>query len=251
MSAITSLPKITHCTDFLGSKICVDEVLKVIKSLCTGKALGSDGLTAEFYKYFAEDLVPVLIEVFNACFEEGVLSMSQCLAIITLLFKRGDVRQTGNYRPISLTNCDYKILAYILTHCLEDILPTIIHPNQTAYMKKHFIGTNIRSVQDVITNLPSSGTIILFLDFKKAFDSVNHLFLFSLILHIGFPPDYVAWVTLLYNQALSVVRYCNWLTKPFSLCRGVRQGYPLSCHLFNIVRQVLIYHLRDYGYFEW
>ncbi len=118
-------------------------------------------------------------------------------------------------------------------------------------MKKCFIGTNIGSVQDIITNLPSSGTVVLFLDFKKAFDSVNHLFLFSLMLHMGFPPDYVAWVTLLYNQALSVVRHCNWLTKPFSLCRGIRQGCPLSCHLFNIVRQVLIYHLRDCGYFEW
>ncbi len=61
LSAITSLPKITHCTDFLGSKICVDEVLKVIKSLHTGKAPGSDGLTAEFYKHFAEDLAPVLM----------------------------------------------------------------------------------------------------------------------------------------------------------------------------------------------
>ncbi len=76
LSAITSLPKITHCTDFLGSKICVDEVLRVIKSLHTGKALGSDGLTAEFYKHFAEDLAPVLTEVFNTCFEQGVLSMS-------------------------------------------------------------------------------------------------------------------------------------------------------------------------------
>ncbi len=118
-----------------------------------------------------------------------------------------------------------------------------------------FLGAKI-TVEEVLNAIKSlhsasSGMIVLFLDFKKAFDSVNYLFLFSLMLHIGFSPDYVAWVTLLYNQALSVVRHCNWLSRPFALRRGVRQGCPLSCHLFNLVRQVLIYYLRDCGYFEW
>ncbi len=135
---------------------------------------------------------------------------------------------------------------------LEELLPSIIHPNQTAYMKSHFIGTNICSVQDVIsdkTNL--TGSIVLFLDFWKAFDSVNHLFLFTLLLHMGFLPEYIAWVSLLYTNAMSIMKHRNWLTVSFPLFHGVRQGCPLSCHLFNLVGQVLIYSLCEAGYFEW
>ncbi len=107
----------------------------MIKKLQTGKAPGSDGLTADFYKHFAKTIAPILVIIYNVAFETGSLTSSQKLAIITLIFKKGDIRMVGNYRPISLTNCDYKILAYILTGHLEEILLLIIHPNQTAYMK--------------------------------------------------------------------------------------------------------------------
>ncbi len=97
----------------------------------------------------------------------------------------------GNYQPISLTNCDYKILAYILVSHLENHLLLLIYPNQIAYMKKRFIGTNIHSVQDMVPNASHTGIVVLFLDFQKAFDNVNHLFLFTLLAHIGLPPEFI------------------------------------------------------------
>ncbi len=119
-------------------------------------------------------------------------------------------------------------------------------------MKECFIGTNIWSVQDIMHwKAGNKRPIILFLNFKKAFNSVNHLFMMTLLLHMRFPPIYVAWLFVLYNQAVSIVCHKNWLSKTFSLSCGVWQGCPLSCHLFNIVGQVLIYSLRDHGYFEW
>ena len=127
-------------------------------------------------------------------------------------------------------------------------MPEIIHSNQTAYMKNRFIGTNIRSVQDVIAN---QDCIVLFLDFCKAFNSVNHLFLSYLLLHIGFPPLFVCWIFTLYCNAQSMVRHKRWLTEKFQLLHGVHQGCPLSCHLFNLISQVLIYSLKNHGFFEW
>ncbi len=55
----------------------------------------------------------------------------------------------------------------------------------------------------------------------------------------------------MYSGAVSTVRHKNWLMETFPLLCGVHQGCPLSCHLFNIVAQVLIFSLRDEGYFEW
>ena len=206
-------------------------------------------MTADFYKHFSEYLCDVLAVTFNF-FENKELSISQKIAIITLLFKKGDTALVGNYQPISLTNSDYKILAYILVAHLEHYLPSIIHPNQTVYMKEKFISTNIRPVQDYI-NFSSTNSVILFLDFRKAFDCVNHLFLLTLLLHMGFPTEFILWVSIMYGNASSMVKYKNWLTPAFQLQHGVRQGCPLSCHLFNIVGQILIYSLQDSGYFEW
>ncbi len=124
----------------LVAPISSKEVEAAIKRLHLGKAPGSDGLTADFYKHYSNYWVDILVSVFNEIYDSQELSPSQKLAIITLIFKKGDMALVGNYRPISLTNCDYKILAYILVSQLEISLALLIHPNQTAYMKECFIG---------------------------------------------------------------------------------------------------------------
>ncbi len=142
-------------------------------------------------------------------------------------------------------NTDYKILAYILTTRLDEHLASIIHSNQTAYMSKHFIGLNIRSVQDFIDHVENNNLdhSVLFLDFKKAFDSISHHFLFQLLIRMGFPWEYVDWVKIMYTSVCSVIHFKDWMTPPITLQRGVHQGCPLSYHLFNQVGQVLIFLL--------
>lgn len=92
---------------------------------------------------------------------------------------------------------------------------------------------------------------ILFLDFHKAFDSVLHLFLMTLLRTMDFPAEYIAWILLLYTNASSMVRNKGWLLTKFSLERGVRQSCPLSCYLFNLVGQVTVYYLQSMGIFAW
>ncbi len=91
--------------------------------------------------------------------------------------------------------------------------------------------------------------MVLFLDFKKAFDSVSHLFMERLLLHVGLPDYYVSWVKLIYSNAQTVVHHKNWLMESFDLSRGVHQGCPLSCHLFNLVGHILVYSLQQAGLF--
>ena len=193
---IPSIPKIKADTSNLVGLITDREVEDTIGQLRKNKSLGSDGLTTEFYKHFCEEITPILTLTFNKIFEQKKLAPSQRLAIIILLFKKGDARYLTNYKPISLTNADYKILAYILTSRLDTHLFDIIVVNQTAYMKGHFIGCNIRNVQDAMdhfakNNLPH---LLLFLDFKKAFNSVSHQILFELLHHIGIPDEFITWI---------------------------------------------------------
>ena len=140
LSAIPLLLKVVQNTESMQGDITETEILEAIKQLCIGKSPSSDGLTSSFYKDFAEKLAPILYHVFNKAFAISSVSMNQYLAIIILLYKHGQQNVLTNYRPISLTNTDYKILAYVLTNRLELHLPFLISPQQTAYMKGCFIG---------------------------------------------------------------------------------------------------------------
>ncbi len=80
------VPQIETSVD--GSWITVEEVVNAISKLKTGKALGSDGIMAKFYKAFSVELSPLLSQVFNAAKEKGQLSFSQTLVIIFCCIKR-------------------------------------------------------------------------------------------------------------------------------------------------------------------
>ncbi len=72
-----------------------------------------------------------------------------------------------------------------------------------------------------------------------------------LLLHVGIPDEFIQWTRIIYSGARSVIRHKNWMTATFDMERGVHQGCPLSCHLFNLVGQVLVYSLHQAGFFAW
>ncbi len=207
MNSIPEIPKITSSEiNNMGKPITEDKVLKAIGKLKAGKAPGNSGITAALYKKFAGTLAPVLVAVFNEAFESMDLPSLLKVAIIILLYKKGS-KDEANYRLISLTNVDYQILAYVLTAHLILHLNDVIHSLQTAYIPGRFIGMNIHKIQDVIDFAETNNKqwVILFLDFWKAFDSVSHLFLMTLLRMMGFPAEYIAWILLLYTNASSMV----------------------------------------------
>ena len=109
---------------------------------------------------------------FNFVFDSGSLSISQRRGIITLISKpNNDTTLLDNLRPISLVNIDYKILTKIIAKRLEKVLPKIINPDQTGYVKNQYIGENIRLLSEILsyTEETSIPGIALFLDFMKAF----------------------------------------------------------------------------------
>ena len=117
-------------------------------------------------------------------FEYGELSNSQKQAVRTLVEKRGkDKRQIKNWRPISLINVDAKIASKALAKRLENVLPEIVHFDQSAFVKGRTIFDAIRTIDDVIEhtmNRDISG-ILVAVDFEKAFDSLNFSFLLRVL----------------------------------------------------------------------
>ena len=116
------------------------------------KTPGSDGFTIEFYRFFWNAIDPIMVDSFNYAFENGEMSISQKRGIISLIPQKDkDKKYLKNWRPISRLNNDYKIVTKALALRLEKVLPTIISPNQTGYVKGRYIGESIRIITDMMS----------------------------------------------------------------------------------------------------
>ena len=170
-------------------KIASDECLLAPKEFENGKSPGSDGFTAEVYKFFWKELSENLTSSLNHAFEKGELSICQRREIISLLPKKSKpTNNLNNLRPISLLNTDYKRL--------ERVLPFIVNPDQTGYIKGRYISENIRLIIDLIDytkqkNIPG---IAIFFDFRKAFDSVEWDYIAKVLDVFNFGEDFKRWV---------------------------------------------------------
>ena len=184
------------------------------------KSPGNDGLTFEFYLAFWPVFGSLLVQILNYAFEYGELSNSQKQAVITFVKKRGkDKKQIKNWSPISLINVDAKIASKTLAKRLENVLPEIIHFDQSAFVKGRTIFDAIRTIDDVIEhtmNRDISGILVAIV-FEKAFDFLNFSFLLRVSHAFNFGPSFIQWVQVLYNNASSCVMNNGFTSGPFSL----------------------------------
>ena len=131
--------------------VSVNECANALTEFKNAKSPGIDGFSAEFYKFFWPELGTEMVSSFNHAFRSGTLSISQRRGIISLIPKKNkDKTLLDNLRPISLLNVDYKILTKTLAQRLEKVLPTVINPDQTGYVKGRFIGENVRLIRDIM-----------------------------------------------------------------------------------------------------
>ena len=135
------------CEGSLTEKEC----LEALRNMDPNKTPGIDGLPAEFYKVFWNDISATLIRALNYSYESGQLSTTQRRGIIKLIPKKDtEPYLIKNWRPLTLLNCDYKIAAKSIANRIKNVLPNLINNGQTGFMKGKFIGENIRLIDSVI-----------------------------------------------------------------------------------------------------
>ena len=188
-----------------------------------------------------------MVSSFNYGFHKGELSISQRQSVIRLIPKKNkNLSYLKNWRPISLLNVDYKIASKALALRLKKVLSAIINNAQTGYVEGRFIGENIRLISDILNFTADQDIegIALFIDFEKAFDSLEWEYLFKALDIFQFGPDFKIWVKILYTNISSCIINNGFASEPFTLKRGVRQGCPLSGLLFILAAELLSCSVR-------
>lgn len=163
--------------------------------------------------------------------------------VITLIPKVGDEYDLQNKRPISMLNTDYKLFTKILWNRIQPMMKNVLGAEQAACVEDNSCITNLRLLRNILVKANKSKKFkgaILSLDLEKAFDRVDHDFLWKVLKKIDFPDEFINCLKKLYKNATSTVLFNGFLTEPFQILSSVRQGCPLSMALFAFYIEPLI-----------
>ncbi|KAJ8391034.1 hypothetical protein AAFF_G00096550 [Aldrovandia affinis] len=218
----------------MEADVTLEEVREALMGLRDGRAPGHDGLPKECYVAFWHLLGPDLLEVYRTLLKGGALSASMQKGVLVLLHKGGDRAELGNWRPLTLLTTDYKVLAKVATARLRRVMGGLVSQDQTCGVPGRSCSWNLILLRDVLDwvderNLPLA---LVSIDQEKAFDRVQHGFLFGVLGRMGFGPRFIGWVRTLYAGAYSCVQVNGFLSGAVEQAGGVRQGCPLSPLLY-------------------
>ena len=226
----------------LGIEPTEEEIATAMKAMTNEKAVGPDGLPAELLKLGLQQDRTILLEfhrLTTLIWREGKVPQQWKDAVITVLHKKGDKTECGNYRGISLVSHAGKVLLKVVARRLsayceaKGLLPEEqcgFRPNRST-TDMMFV---VRRLQEIGRKAGVS-LFMCFIDLQKAYDTVDRTLLWQVLTRIGVPPQMIAVIQQFHDGMRACVRPDDGVCSDwFEVEQGLRQGCVLSPLLFNI-----------------
>ena len=200
-----------------------------------------------FIKCFFSRIKQILLDAFNYSFQVKRLFPSSRNGLISLIPKKNrDVQRLKNWRPIILLCADYKLLSKVISSRVTSALALIIGKEQNGFIKGCNIATNIRKVVDTIRYAEKYNidSLLLSIDFKKAFDRAEYLSLYKVLEYFGYGTEIIKWIQLLFTDFNLATINCGYISAPFTPTRGLFQGNPISSTAFLLIIELLAISIK-------
>ncbi|KAK1629097.1 hypothetical protein QYE76_003412 [Lolium multiflorum] len=226
----------------LCEEMTEDEITHALFQIGAQKAPGPDGLPAQFFHKNWDILKDEIVSAVQSFFKTGIMPEGVNNSTIVLIPKTKNPSELKDFRPISLCNVLYKIIAKCIINRLRPCLSQIVSPKQSAFIKGRQIADNALVAFECIHTIQHArdkkGTFCAYkLDLSKAYGRVDWAFLESALLKLGFDNHWITRVMACVKSVKYSVRMNGALQQTFSPSRGLRQGDPLSSFLFLFVAE--------------
>ena len=228
----------TNPVNFEFSKISETDILKICRQLKPKLSSGTDFISNKLLQHIAPIIITPLHYLINLSLESGYIPRELKIAKIVPVFKDGDCHNYTNYRPISLLNSFAKLLEKIVSRQLVGFLNThnIIYQHQYGFRANHNTSQPVLHFSDKIYNAlnqnPPAKTLSIFIDLKKAFDTVDHKILLKKMEHYGVRGTSNVWFTNYLSKREQFVSINGVDSDVVEMVCGVPQGSVLGPLLF-------------------
>ncbi|CAN0437199.1 unnamed protein product, partial [Laminaria digitata] len=234
-------PQRRHLVE-LDADISEDEVVGALTRMKRHKAPGEDGIPADCLKLAlgegSSDIRKGMLALLNLTWKNKTLSEAWQNSVVVSIPKKGDLTYMNNYRGISLMSTVLKILMGIISDRLNEAFEEedLFTPAQAGFRRIEECVTQTGCLLEVARRreIEREETYLLFVDLKKAYDTVPQEALMAKLDYYGVRGRMLRYIGELYSKSMIKVRSGNRLSEAVRLERGVRQGCPLSPVLFNI-----------------
>ena len=212
------------------------EVKRVVSELREGRAAGVCGVPAELLKAGGDCMTRWLRAIIVQVWSTGVVPPDWRRGLVTPIYKgRGDRKDCNNYRGITLLSVPGKVFARLLLNRIRDHLISTQRPEQAGFTPKRSTIDRILGLRILIQRRLEyrRSFMAAYVDFKKAFDSVDRGTLWELLRRRGIPAGILSLISALYTNTESAIKSGGDVSRFFPVNSGVRQGCVLAPTLFN------------------
>ena len=211
-------------------------VFKFLSTLDVKKSAGVDGISAHMLKLSAPYITHIITEICNLSITKNQFLNDWKTAVVTPLFKKGSTDDPGNYRPISILPILSKLLERHVFNCLYEFLVChdLLISRQSGFRSKHSCETALHLLVDEwLSSIYNKKIVgVLFIDFCKAFDMVDHDILLKKLKLYNFSQDSMSWFTSYLSNRQQCVKINHKVSQPLEIKYGVPQGSILGPLLF-------------------
>jgi hypothetical protein len=229
----------------LYNPVTLTELKNNLSLLKKEKSPGPDGWTVEFFSHFFDLVGSDLLLMVEDARIKGKISSSLNSTFLVLIPKKDNPSSFNDFRPISLCNLVYKLISKVISTQIKPVLERCLSSEQLGFLKGRRIHDAIGVARECIHSIfqKKQKALVMKIDLKHAFDSIDWDFLRLILLSVGFGIKFTDWIMSCISSANLSVLINGEASRFFKSERGLLQGCPLSPYLFILVLEGPSLHL--------